>query len=225
MKNLKHNVGFLIPLLIFILISSIILFNIKQGDGLRFFSDNRTPFWNNYFFYGTLLAEEFIYAILTILAFVFVSLRLAIMIPFTGFAVMGISNILKEFFQHKRPLRYYSDRGLMDEFTLVDGVELLGGVSSFPSGHTMSGFALFYLLSTMSKKWAVGIFFFILALTVGLSRVYLFQHFYKDILFGACLGIIVSYLVQFIFSFVNESPKHLINKNLFQILQKQEKQA
>ncbi len=210
----NNNYGFLIPYFIFLMICILLLIKINQGDALLFFSESRTTFFNSFFVQGTKLAEEFIYAILTILAFVFISIRLSIMIPVCGFSVMGISYFLKDFFSHHRPKRHYDLTGWPENVNLIDGVELLNGDSSFPSGHTMSAFTLYFLLSTIFKNKSWGILCFTLALIVGLSRIYLFQHFLKDVFFGAILAIPTAYLILFIFNNVGKKENSILNKKL-----------
>ena len=88
-----------------------------------------------------------------------------------------------------------------DELRLVEGVEVYIGATSFPSGHTMAGFALFGLLAFLLPKRYKGaaLLFFLLALIVALSRVYLVQHFVKDIYLGAWLGLFIAILAWWLF--------------------------
>ncbi|MDO5418076.1 MAG: phosphatase PAP2 family protein [Lachnospiraceae bacterium] len=62
---------------------------------------------------------------------------------------------------------------------------------SFPSGHTLAGFeaAVSVLLYDRRKGTAV----LILAVVIGLSRLYLFVHFPSDVLAGALLGTGIAY--------------------------------
>ena len=110
--------------------------------------------------------------------------------PFTGIVVTILSFLSKSFFLHPRPSAYYKQLGTLQDISLVEGTTLLGGLTSFPSGHTMSGFALFTLLVFLlpKKKW-VGLLLFSLALVVGISRIYLVQHFLKDVYVGALMGV------------------------------------
>ncbi len=77
---------------------------------------------------------------------------------------------------------------------LADGVEILH-LHSFPSGHTASAFGMFYLLSVFFRSTAFSILFFSLALLVGISRVFLVQHYFEDIYFGSLTGMGVSFLL------------------------------
>lgn len=225
MKLSTPNKGFIIPAIIFLIVAGIALLMTEQGTGLRFCSNNRNEFWNLFFIYGTQLGEEPVYAILTIIG-LFISFRFAIKIPFIGFSIMGISFFLKSIFLHKRPALYYKDLGLLENFNMVEGVHLLTGLTSFPSGHTMSGFGLFYLLALhFNKKISIGVLCFILALIVGISRIYLFEHFLKDVFFGGICGIIIAQFIDYLFSFKKDDNNFWMNKNIINLLKNTTKKA
>lgn len=83
-------------------------------------------------------------------------------------------------------------------FTQLSGLNVLipkPSDFSFPSGHTASSFAtagaFFYY---GNKKW--GIFALILASLIGFSRLYLGVHYPSDVLFGALLGMLISFTVS-----------------------------
>jgi len=68
---------------------------------------------------------------------------------------------------------------------------------SFPSGHTGSSFAAATALFLCNKKWGVPAL--VLATVIGLSRAYLFVHFFTDVLAGAVLGMLCALAVWYIF--------------------------
>jgi membrane-associated phospholipid phosphatase len=87
-----------------------------------------------------------------------------------------------------RPKVYFEDRQVLD---FIEGVDVLS-YNSFPSGHTMTAFSIacFLALVLQSKRWS-----FLLAIgavLVGISRVYLLQHFLIDIIAGSLIGVIIS---------------------------------
>ena len=65
---------------------------------------------------------------------------------------------------------------------------------SFPSGHTTAAFALFCSISFIFNNRSLAIICFLSALGVGLSRVYLLQHFFIDIYIGTIIGTGISTL-------------------------------
>lgn len=206
MKITSPNKGFLFPAILFFIILGILLICTEQGAGLHFFSDNRSDFWNTFFIYGTQLGEEPVYIILTILG-VFISWKFAVKIPLIGLTIMGLSYFLKGIFLHKRPFQYYGELQQMEQFNLVEGVHVLIGYSSFPSGHTMSGFGLFYLLSLhFNKNVWMGVICFLCAMIVGVSRIYLFEHFIKDVLVGGMIGVLVAQLMDYLFTYKKTTP-------------------
>lgn len=72
-----------------------------------------------------------------------------------------------------------------------EDIELLVRVPrdySFPSGHTMASFASAGALLFTEKKFGVGAC--ILALLMGISRLYFYVHFPTDVLSGVILGLL-----------------------------------
>jgi undecaprenyl-diphosphatase len=62
---------------------------------------------------------------------------------------------------------------------------------SFPSGHTITAFAVAVSLSSFYPGLAVGLFF--CAISVAASRVLLGMHFLSDVLAGAAIGTLLAY--------------------------------
>jgi undecaprenyl-diphosphatase len=73
---------------------------------------------------------------------------------------------------------------------------------SFPSGHATAFFALAMAIYLYDKKW--GTVFFIIAILVSLSRVIAGVHFPIDVVVGAVIGILISYIAHGIFSKISK---------------------
>lgn len=67
--------------------------------------------------------------------------------------------------------------------------------NSFPSGHTCAAFAAAGVwFMTLPKRW-MGITGLVLAMLMGLSRLYVGVHFPSDVLVGAAVGLLCAWLV------------------------------
>ncbi|MFT6319514.1 MAG: membrane-associated phospholipid phosphatase [Granulosicoccus sp.] len=193
-KIFRNNIHYISCCILFFLFGGVLLFFIEKPDAIFFFSERRTPFLDLFFTYFTKMGEEVMYLVFLI-SFLFVKIRYAILIPLIGIAVSIISYLAKSFFAHDRPLMYLENMNLADQVNFVEGIQLLIGKTSFPSGHTMSAFALYGLVAFMfSRKKIWGVILFAFALLIGMSRNYLVQHFYQDIYLGALIGFGLSIL-------------------------------
>jgi membrane-associated phospholipid phosphatase len=167
----------------------------EQGDGILYFAERRTAFGNIFFKYFTKLGEEHIYIILVSI-FVFVRFRFAILAVLSGLVALLTAWLFKTYFGHPRPFVYFTKLERLAETNPIDGIYLYSGMASFPSGHTMSAFAVFTLVALLFAHKPIWTFVcFLCALLVGISRVYLVQHFFEDIYLGAILGTLVGILI------------------------------
>lgn len=187
-----RNKWFFTAFAAFLVLGALGLIFIPQGNEILFFSNYRSLAGDYFFRFITRLGEgvAFLAVFLLLLA---VHYRHSLLVLATGLAVMGLSYLGKQFFAHDRPVRFFKKIDKLDEINLVDGVELASGATSFPSGHTFAAFALFTLLALLApqKRW-LALLFFTLALLVAISRIYLVQHFLKDVYVGAILGVILA---------------------------------
>lgn len=65
--------------------------------------------------------------------------------------------------------------------------------SSFPSNHTAVAFAMAYLVLRLYPAWYNVALLYLLAVFIGLSRVYLREHYPLDVLGGAALGTYIAH--------------------------------
>lgn len=77
------------------------------------------------------------------------------------------------------------------------------GEWSFPSGHAMHNMAAAVAIFLNNKK--IGIPAILLAVMIGLSRLYHFVHFPTDVLAGFAFAVIVAVLVDIVFRKVKEN--------------------
>ena len=103
-----------------------------------------------------------------------------------AYAATGIvAQIIKPLVESPRPQIYFSPEWFP---FFIKGVIHLG-YSSFPSGHTVSAFAIATVLSLyQNTKWRQALLL-VLAALAGFSRIYLSQHFLADVLAGSFIGV------------------------------------
>jgi undecaprenyl-diphosphatase len=77
--------------------------------------------------------------------------------------------------------------------------------SSFPSGHTSTGFACAYVISRLAPRLTV--YVFVLAALIGFSRIYVGVHYPLDVLAGAILGIVVAKALLMLLAALRRSPR------------------
>ncbi|MBN1651040.1 MAG: phosphatase PAP2 family protein [Bacteroidales bacterium] len=103
-----------------------------------------------------------------------------------------------------RPIKYMAHSDLLHK---VPGVDI-STLHSFPSGHTQTAFLVFAFLSLFCKRrfWAYLLLFF--AVSVALSRVYLLQHFFIDVWFGALIGYLFLVIIHLLFNKYSHLSSH-----------------
>jgi len=175
----------------FVLLASAGLTVWEHGEAVLLFSGYRSPFWNEFF----RLANTFGEAPAFVLAFFFLlfrGYRYAAGVPLLAGAATLLAFGFKNLFGRPRPMAYFREIDRWHEVLPVEGVAVHSGLNSFPSGHTLAAFALFtYLALVVPRKRAAAVLFFLLALSGGLARIYLVQHFLEDVLAGAVLGVLL----------------------------------
>ena len=99
-------------------------------------------------------------------------------------ALGGIASpIFKIVWERPRPLLALYDVKIVD-YPLF--------ANSFPSGHTISAFAVAVACSSISPK--LGWFLYPTAVLIGFSRVYVGVHYPFDVLYGALLGALLGWI-------------------------------
>ncbi len=215
---------FIIPSLLLVLLGAIGLLFIETGDLVLYFNTNRSEIGKNIFAIITQLGEEPIY-ILLLLTSLFVAFRFAIMIPIIAIIATVVSFGLKSLFKHPRPKIFFQELIENGQVQMIEGIHTLGGYTSFPSGHTLSAFCIFgfaaYFCSTQLRFGkTLQILCFFLAALVGFSRIYLFQHFLKDVTLGALLGLILAIGLAAICENFNDGSGNWYERNLRNLKQK-----
>lgn len=203
----NKNKIFLSLSLILIVVLGLALLYIPQGELHLLLCDRHTPARDIFYRYYTTVAEWFPYVVcVAILLFgrigdgVFAS------------SAMILSALTTQLFKHivnaPRPVTWF-DLFMPDtQLPLVEGVKM-NYWYSFPSGHTTSFFALALVASILLTKlprmhrrlkYLVQILLFGLAALGAYSRIYLSQHFARDVFAGVVVGVSITLLCYAIFN-------------------------
>lgn len=169
----------------------VFLLAIDKGEAVLFLNNWHHANYDWAVKYGTHLGDGLIFIPLVLLALAY-RYRFAITLAITGIFLSILTNILKQvvYTDTERPKRFFE--GIHD-LHFLDGVEM-HGLNSFPSGHTATAAALAILISLESRKPLWVILAVLYAVFIAFSRVYLAQHFLRDVVFGYLEGMAMGIL-------------------------------
>lgn len=178
------------------LILTIPLLIIEKGTFELWLNKLHTPFFDQFFKYATYLGDGVTAAIFGVILLTFSYYRTIIFTVAILFDTILIQFVGKKLlFSHiVRPKKFFADDVVLN---FVEGVKVHGN-HSFPSGHTGAAFVwISFLALLLPKKYGIPVFIF--ALIVGMSRVYLVQHFFMDVYVASIIGTGSVWLSQYCF--------------------------
>lgn len=187
-------------LIFFVLVLTFPLLFVDKGDVVAAVNGAHTPWWDVFFTYATQLGDGLLFAAFILVGLLF-QFRLAMLTTIVAIIqtviVQGIKNFA--FAENLRPRAFFPSD---DWIHFVEGVTVHMH-HSFPSGHSASAFVFAMLLAwSIPKKWHV--ILCLVTCVVALSRVYLAQHFFIDIWFGALLGVVSFYLGCMVMEYISK---------------------
>lgn len=159
--------------------------------------------------------DKFMYRITDLGGVIYISLFLCILlllgnqrmkyIGFEAIAALVISQsivyLLKKALSRERPYKII-------EHLNTFGIDMKD--YSFPSGHTTASFSIATTVALNMPR--ISIYIFILAMIIGISRIYLGVHYPTDVAAGILLGLSVSLLVHFyLLKYINELAQSIWN--------------
>lgn len=193
-----ENRYFFVGVILMAIAGAVVMDWIPMGDEIMYFSARRQAWLDGLFRFVTLLGEGYVFVLAGAWYLWRGARRVTLGIAVLGGLVAVVSAVTKLLFKADRPYAYFSKLGKLDMLVPVEGVELHRGATSFPSGHTMSAFALYTFLALLiPRKRLMAVGLLLLALLVGVSRIYLAQHFFRDIYAGGLAGIILGIIVYY----------------------------
>lgn len=164
---------------------------VKHGKGPSHLLVNQwhSPEADIFFKYMTHLGDGAVFAVV-IVVLAFAKFRWALYELTAALMTLIFVFITKQiiFKGMPRPTKYFEDQEVLH---LVEGVKMHAW-NSFPSGHTITAFAIFMILVLIVKNNYLKFLFVLIAILAGYSRVYLSQHFLGDVLSGAIIGCLIA---------------------------------
>ena len=164
-----------------------------QESLMQWVNVHNSPSADVFFTYVTYFGDGAFFVIVCLILLIY-NRRVGAM-AWASFALSSLTSLflkLVVFPDRLRPLKYFEHSTY--QYRVIEGLNIYS-YNSFPSGHTLSAFALFSLLAFIDERRGRGWFFFTLAFLTGYSRVYLFQHFVEDAYVGSLIGTTASILV------------------------------
>lgn len=200
MKTLiKHNSIYLFLYLVLLSMVGYVLLNVGKVPLHREMNSYvGNHFIDQFFAYATHLGDG-LFAVLIAIAFSFKNVRVSLYILLSYAGAGIVSFVLKHWIYYEiyRPhfvFQYY----VREHIKLIDGVDVVA-FHSFPSGHALSAFALFFCLLFVTKNHLLKLLFFIFAIVAAYSRVHLSQHWLIDVYVGSFIGVCFSILLYVVF--------------------------
>lgn len=167
--------------------------NYAGGDYLEFLyllEDIRMPVLNECMLLITALGEETAFLVMALIFFWCVDKRRGYLLMSVGFVGTMANQFLKMCFRIPRPW-------VLDEnFTILEEAREAATGYSFPSGHTTSAVGTFGSIAVSSKKRSVRVCCVLLAVAVGISRMYVGVHTPADVLAGAATSVIAIFALR-----------------------------
>jgi len=213
MKELKATLkrsGFYIYYL-FLIMGVFIMLLTDKGDFLLWLNAHHNSSSDFFFKYWTHLGDGLIFAFLGILFLLtsyYRTLVLIIAVISQTIVIQGLKRFV--FGDIVRPELFFEN---FDALYHVPGVEIHSS-NSFPSGHTATAFTVGVLLALMMRKKSFSSILIAMAILVGLSRVYLLQHFFIDIYFGSLIGFLIGIFAYTLMESSSLSGKSSLKRGL-----------
>lgn len=145
----------------------------------------RVPGLNEFMLTITRLGEETAFLVLALIFFWCVDKKRGYLLMSVGFLGTMANQFMKLWFRIPRPWV------LDPDFTILEAAREAAAGYSFPSGHTTSAVATFGAIGATSKNKKARWICAILAVLVGLSRMYIGVHTPADVLVGALTSVVL----------------------------------
>lgn len=190
---IKRKAGFWLPAALLLSVGWSVMAVVPKEESFRWLTSYHSP-WLDVAMKNLTYLGDGLMLVLVVLIFIAVNRAKAWRVALTGIATSLVVQSLKHgpFDEIARPSLHFKQLGEM--IRTIPGVEQ-HAMNSFPSGHSASAFALFWMLALLQPEKRYAFPFFLLALVAAYSRIYLGQHFFNDTIAGATIGMLITTIV------------------------------
>ncbi len=192
-RTLVDNRWFVIPYLLYLAMGAAAM-QLWTKDELFFYFNSKRADWADGFFALYTHVGDGLFFVAVIILLTLQHLGRGVLGAAT-FAASGLTVLFIKFLIFPdvlRPMGYFGN----SEFVETSQYTELAIFNSFPSGHASTAFAMFLLLAMMNRKKHLTFLFFVAAILVNYSRVYLGQHFFEDVYFGSLVGVTAAVIIN-----------------------------
>lgn len=180
---------FILLFTLWLIAGGVVLWQEQERSVYMAINKQHSPFKDLIFPYITHIGEAMVIVTCLLLLLVIPRLRsprFVLAMVVCNISPFLITQAIKGLVNAPRPLKYFAEAPWINRVT----GQPLNYDFSFPSGHSEGSFAFLCFLSLLLPRkynW-MGAVFFMIALSVLYSRIYLSQHFYADVYVGSTIG-------------------------------------
>ena len=195
MQIFKQHRAFFVLYFVFLLISAYVMVVYSKSSIHIYFNQFHNIFSDTFFKYLTHLGDGITVVLIGLAFLLFNSKRAGLLIWLTGILNGLISQGMKHwiFGEAPRPYKYFTEV-YPTVLHYVEGVDL-NSLNSLPSGHTSASFALYLSIAMIYQNRRVDNIMFLMAFGIGISRIYLSQHFLEDVFMGSIIGVLSAIVI------------------------------
>ena len=140
--------------------------------------------------------ESYLYALAAFMAWWYKGISIWPFLVMFGADFLLVQSSKHIFLKHlRRPRKILEAQNVALKF--VPGIKT-HGYRTFPSGHTTTAFAIANSLSHIFMLPWLSVLMFVYAGLVGTSRMYLVQHFFRDVFFGSIIGFLIAEFIYYL---------------------------
>lgn len=190
---------------IYLVFTGVLVALTHHGDVVLWVNARHTVPADFFFKYWTYLGDGLLLAMVA-LYFLFTQLFRFYFILLAIFLQTVFVHIFKQWFCAGAPRPQVFFEEITDQLHFVEGVTVRN-YDSFPSGHTASAFTLAFFLMWVVRSARLRVFMLFAAILVGISRIYILQHFARDVFFGSVFGMLAVILAWLALKKYAQKPK------------------